>query len=101
MDRDQAIKLAQSKAEEITRHERVITGRLPADNLGDRRLQLLLERLFIHGFAGFNGMVRRDQPVRPRQAADMTRCDMTTAGWHDLSSLWPVYRDDATLAGVG
>ncbi|WP_020472358.1 phage late control D family protein [Zavarzinella formosa] len=33
LDRDQALKLAKAKAEDITRHERVLTASLPGDNL--------------------------------------------------------------------
>jgi phage protein D len=33
LNRDQALKLAKAKAEEITRHERILTASLPGDNL--------------------------------------------------------------------
>ena len=42
LSRDQALKLAQAKAEEITRHERVLTARLPGDNVLSTRSMVQL-----------------------------------------------------------
>jgi phage protein D len=42
LTRDQALQLAKSTAEEITRHERVLTARLPGDNLLTTRTQIQL-----------------------------------------------------------
>jgi hypothetical protein len=42
LTRDQALQLAKSTAEDITRHERVLTARLPGDNLLTTRAQVQL-----------------------------------------------------------
>ena|SRR5579884_1696271 len=42
LTRDQALKLAQSLAEDITRHERILTAKLPGDNLLTTRAQVQL-----------------------------------------------------------
>lgn len=42
LTRDQALALAKAKAEEITRHERVLTARLPGDNLLSTRSMVQL-----------------------------------------------------------
>ena len=63
---------------------------LTADDLRHRRPQRLLERRLIDRFAGLVGAVRRDQPVRARQAADMAGRDMVGAGFHGFPPSHPV-----------
>ena len=63
-----------------------------AHHLGDRRLQRLLKRGFVDRLARFMGSVRRDQPVRARQTADMAGEDMILAGSHDFASRGAVAR---------
>ena len=65
-------------------------SRLAADHLRDRRSQRLLERALVDRLAGFMGSVRRDQPVRTRQAADMAGGDVIGAGSHGFHSPHPL-----------